>query len=121
MKDKGGSIVNVTSVHGSVAGRRLSAYCASKGGLEMLTKALALDWATIPIRVNALAPGYFETEMTAALRKSDKWREMLLSRTPLGRFGQPQELVQAALFLLSPASGYITGSSLTVDGGWTAA
>ena len=121
LKENGGAIVNVTSVHGTVAQRRLSAYCASKGGLEMLTKALALDWAKHAIRVNALAPGYFDTEMTAGLRRSEGWRDALLARTPLGRFGRPEELVDAAIFLLSPASAFVTGSSLSVDGGWTAA
>lgn len=121
MRERGGSIVNVTSVHGQVASPRLSAYCASKGGVEMLTRALALDWTGFGIRVNALAPGYFETEMTVALRESDKWRDVLLRRTPLGRFGQPDELLGATAFLVSPASSYVTGTTLTVDGGWTAA
>lgn len=120
MRDRGGSIVNVSSVHGQVALARLSAYCASKGGVEMLTRALALDWSPFNIRVNALAPGYFETHLTQGLRDSDRWRTALLDKTPMGRFGQPDELVGATSFLLSPASSYVTGSTLVVDGGWTA-
>jgi len=120
MRERGGSIVNVSSVHGQVALARLSAYCASKGGVEMLTRALALDWSQFNIRVNALAPGYFETHLTQGLRDSDRWRTALLDKTPMGRFGQPDELVGATAFLLSPASGYVTGSTLVVDGGWTA-
>lgn len=121
MRERGGSIVNVTSVHGRVAAPRLSAYCASKGGVEMLTRALALDWTGFGVRVNALAPGYFETELTRALRESEKWRDVLQRRTPMGRFGQPDELLGATAFLMSSASSYVTGTTLTVDGGWTAA
>jgi NAD(P)-dependent dehydrogenase (short-subunit alcohol dehydrogenase family) len=117
----GGAIVNVTSIHARVGMARLAAYSASKGGIEALTRTLALEWASDGIRVNSIAPGYFATEMTEGLRSSDKWRERLLDRIPLGRFGEPQELVPAVLFLASPGAGYMTGSCLTVDGGWTAA
>lgn len=116
-----GSIVNVSSIHGQVGAERMAAYSASKGAVDALTRTLALEWAPKGIRVNALSPGYFETDMTEALRDHDRWRGHLLSRTPLGRFGVPQELVSAALFLASDASGYMTGSNLVVDGGWTAA
>lgn len=117
----GGSIVNITSIHARVGMARLAAYSASKGGIEALTRTLALEWASDGIRVNSVSPGYFATEMTEGLRSSDKWRERLLDRIPLGRFGQPHEMVPAVLFLASPLSSYITGSCLTVDGGWTAA
>lgn len=117
----GGSIVNVSSIHARAGMARLAAYSASKGGIEALTRTLALEWAAESIRVNSVAPGYFATEMTEALRSSDKWRERLLERIPLGRFGEPSELVPAVLFLASPMSKYMTGSCLTVDGGWTAA
>jgi NAD(P)-dependent dehydrogenase (short-subunit alcohol dehydrogenase family) len=97
------------------------AYSASKGAVDALSRTLALEWAPSGIRVNTLAPGYFETDMTEGLRGHDKWRDHLLSRTPLGRFGAPEELVSAALFLASDASAYMTGSTMVVDGGWTAA
>lgn len=117
----GGVIVNVSSIHGRVGGERLVAYSASKGAVDALTRALASEWSARGVRVNTLSPGYFETDMTLALRRHEKWRPRLLGRTPMGRFGQPQELVSAALFLASEASGFMTGSSLVVDGGWTAA
>lgn len=115
----GGSIVNVSSIHGSVGESRLAAYAASKGGMEALTRSLALDWASKGVRVNAIAPGYFETDMTAALLAS-KWRERLLDRIPLGAFGQPEDLVAAILFLAGDASRFMTGATLTIDGGWSA-
>lgn len=121
MKGGGGSIVNITSIHARVGMARLAAYSASKGGTEALTRTLALEWAPDAIRVNSVSPGYFATEMTEGLRSSDKWRERLLDRIPLGRFGEPGEVVPAVLFLASPMSSYMTGSCLTVDGGWTAA
>jgi NAD(P)-dependent dehydrogenase (short-subunit alcohol dehydrogenase family) len=121
MKGDGGSIVNITSIHARVGMARLAAYSASKGGTEALTRTLALEWAGDGIRVNSVSPGYFATEMTEGLRSSDKWRERLLDRIPLGRFGEPGEVVPAVLFLASPMSRYMTGSCLTVDGGWTAA
>jgi len=121
MRERGGTLVNITSVHGRVAHRRLSAYCASKGGVEMLTRALALDCVRFGIRINALAPAYFETPLTEGLRQSERWRTALLDRRPMGRFGHPDELIAATSFLLSPASSYVTGSTVVVDGGWTAA
>ncbi len=117
----GGSVVNITSIHARVGMARLAAYSASKGGIEALTRTLALEWAAEGIRVNSVSPGYFATEMTEGLRSSDKWRERLLDRIPLGRFGEPHEMVPAVLFLASPLSSYMTGSCLTVDGGWTSA
>lgn len=117
----GGAIVNVSSIHGQVGGERMAAYSASKGAVDAFSRTLALEWASRGIRVNTLAPGYFETDMTEALRGHQKWRGHLLSRIPLGRFGVPEELVSAALFLASDASGFMTGSTVVVDGGWTAA
>lgn len=116
----GGSVVNVSSVHGHVGGERLAAYCASKGGLEMLTRSLAIEWAGKGIRVNAIAPGYLMTEMTTELRENDRLGRDLLERIPLGRFGEPREIASAVLFLAGPASSYITGATLLADGGWTA-
>src|ERR1700761_1088361 len=115
----GGRIISISSVHGQQAWPRLAAYAASKGGLEMLTRTLAVEWADRNVRVNAVAPGYFATEMTAGLRAS-ALSEALTERIPFGRFGLPQEVVGAVLFLASDASSYVTGSTVSVDGGWTA-
>jgi NAD(P)-dependent dehydrogenase (short-subunit alcohol dehydrogenase family) len=116
----GGSIVNVSSVHGSSAHERLAAYAASKAALEMLTRTLALEWCEKGIRVNAVAPGYLETDMTAGLRAHDRWRSSLLERIPMNRFGDPAEVAGAVVFLASSASSYVTGATLAVDGGWLA-
>ena len=116
-----GAIVNVTSVAGRVGLARTTAYCAAKGGVELMTRQLALEWAKKGVRVNAVGPGYFETDLTEGLRQNPKLAEGVTARTPMGRFGQPRELVGACLFLASPAASYITGASLAVDGGWTAA
>lgn len=114
-----GAIVNVSSVHGSVGVPRMAAYAASKGGVETLTKALALEWASRGVRVNCLAPGYFQTALTEPYLTSSQGQSVI-DRIPLGRVGTPDELVDAALFLGSDASSYVTGAMLTVDGGWTA-
>ena len=115
-----GSVINISSVAGNVGLKRSVPYCASKGGVELLTKALALDWAPKGVRVNAIAPGYFETDLTAGLRGKDELSAPLLDRTPLNRFGKLNDIAGAAVFLASDASAYVTGASLAVDGGWTA-
>lgn len=114
------AIVNVSSVHGSRSHRRLLAYAASKGGLEMVTRTLADDWAGRGIRVNSLAPGYIETEMSKGLRSHPRWSEELIARTPLGRFATTAEIAACALFLASPIASYVTGTTLLADGGWSA-
>ena len=116
----GGSVVNISSVHGSRAHERLVAYAASKGALEMVTRTLAIEWAARDVRVNAVAPGYLETDMTAGLREHPRWAESLRSRIPLARFGTTAEVTSAVLFLASPSSSYITGTTLHIDGGRTA-
>ena len=115
-----GSIINITSVAGRVGLAKTTAYCAAKGGVEMLTRQLALEWAPKGIRVNAVAPGYFATDLTEGLRTHPVLGRRVLDRTPMGRFGEPQEIVGASLFLASSAAAYVTGHSLAVDGGWTA-
>ncbi|MFG1298400.1 SDR family NAD(P)-dependent oxidoreductase [Xanthobacter sp. V3C-3] len=116
-----GAIVNVSSVGGRVGLARTTAYCAAKGGVELLTRQLALEWAGRGVRVNAVGPGYIETDLTEGLRHNPKLSERINGRTPMGRMARPQEIVGACLFLASPAASYITGASLAVDGGWTAA
>ena len=106
---------------GGVGMERMLAYSASKGAVDSITRTLALEWAERGVRVNTISPGYFETDMTEALRGHQKWRGHLLSKIPMGRFGVPEEIVSAALFLASDASGFMTGSNMVVDGGWTAA
>lgn len=116
-----GAIVNISSIAGRAALAKTTAYCAAKGGVELLTKSLALDWATRGVRVNAVSPGYFETDLTEGLQNHEALRTRITARTPMGRFGTPQEVVGACLFLASSEASYVTGQSLGVDGGWTAA
>lgn len=116
-----GSIINVSSVSGVVGIERGTAYCAAKGGVENMTRALALDWARTGVRVNSLAPGTFETEITRAMRDDPKIDRWLKDRIPMRRYGQGSELGGAAVFLASSASSYMTGQHLVVDGGWLAA
>ncbi|NYZ14397.1 glucose 1-dehydrogenase [Azospirillum sp. RWY-5-1] len=115
-----GSIINISSIGGHVALRKTLPYCAAKGGLEQLTKVLAVDWAPSGVRVNSIAPGFVETELTVRVREHPKISQRLLGQTPMGRFCGTDELTGAAVFLASAASSYVTGHSLVVDGGWTA-
>jgi NAD(P)-dependent dehydrogenase (short-subunit alcohol dehydrogenase family) len=116
-----GTIVNVASVLGFVASGQIrqAAYAASKGGVVNLTRELAAQWARRGVRVNALAPGWFPTEMTADMFGDERSLTWMRSRTPLGRGGHLDELVGPLLFLASDASSFVTGHVLTVDGGWT--
>jgi len=114
-----GSIINISSVHGSAGVPRMAAYAASKGGVEALTRALAIEWADRRVRVNCLAPGYFLTPLTRQYLASANGSRVRAA-IPLGRIGEPSELVGAALYLASDASSYVTGTTLRVDGGWSA-
>jgi NAD(P)-dependent dehydrogenase (short-subunit alcohol dehydrogenase family) len=123
MLDRGaGSIVNVASISGLVAGDGTDtpSYAASKGAVVNLTRELAVKWAGRGVRVNALAPGWFPSEMTAETLATEAGQEFVNQRTPLGRAGRTDELDGALLFLASDASSYVTGHTLVVDGGWTA-
>lgn len=118
--EHGGAIVNVASVLGTVASPRLAGYGASKAALLHLTRTLAREWADRGVRVNAVCPGYTETEMTTAMLAVDHIRAEILSQTPLGRLATMDEVVAPVLFLLSDEASYITGAALLVDGGMTA-
>jgi 2-dehydro-3-deoxy-D-gluconate 5-dehydrogenase len=115
-----GKIINIASLLSFQGGIRVPAYAASKGGVAQLTKALANEWAARNVQVNAIAPGYFRTENTSALQKDEVRNRQILERIPSGRWGDPEDLAGAAVFLASPASDYLTGTVLTVDGGWMA-
>jgi NAD(P)-dependent dehydrogenase (short-subunit alcohol dehydrogenase family) len=120
-----GSIINLSSILGKVGQAGASAYCASKGGVLMLTKAVALELAPLGVRVNSVHPGYIETPMVVnALRDSEnenELRDMIISRHAMGRLGVPREIADAIVFLASDESSFMTGSELVVDGGYTAA
>ncbi len=117
----GGAIVNITSIAGRVALPRSTAYCAAKGGVELLTRELAAEWAKNGVRVNAVAPGYVETDLTQGLSQHPVLGKRIAERTPMGRFGHTGEIAGACLFLASPAASFVTGCSIAVDCGWTAA
>ena len=113
-----GKIINTASVLSFQGGIFVSAYTASKHGIAGLTMTLANEWACKGINVNAIAPGYIVTELTAALEQDPVRGKNILNRTPIGRWGQPEDIAGAALFLASPASDFVNGTVLTVDGGW---
>ncbi|MBI2506223.1 MAG: glucose 1-dehydrogenase [Candidatus Latescibacteria bacterium] len=115
-----GTVVNLTSVGAVRALPHLSAYTATKAALDELTRTLAVEWARSGVRVNAVAPAYIETEMTVGIQEHPHLRQRVEERTPLGRFGRPEEVAWAVVFLASEAASYITGHTLFVDGGWTA-
>jgi len=116
---EGGSVINVSSIAGHGGLLRSASYCASKGGVELFTKALALDWAKRGVRVNALAPGWVDTDLTHGFLGHDVHGTRSLERTPLGRFGTPRDMAGGVIFLASDASAFITGHSLVIDGGWS--
>lgn len=116
---QGGAIVNTASIWSFFGGGLTPAYTASKGGVAQLTKALAVAWAP-NIRVNAIAPGWVETELTKGARTDQARSDAIVARTPFGRWGQPEDIGGAVVFLCSEAAGFITGTVLPVDGGYTA-
>lgn len=116
----GGAIVNIASMNATAALPWIPAYCASKGGVVMLTKSLAMAWAADGIRVNALAPGYVETAINAEGRQDAAFHARIASRIPLGRWAQPADIAPGAVFLCSPAARYVNGTVLAVDGGFLA-
>ena len=118
--DGGGAIINIASMNAFVALPWIPAYCASKGGVVMLTKSLALAWAADGVRVNAIAPGYVETQINADGRKDAAHYERIRARIPQGRWAQPDDIAGSAVFLASNAARYVTGTVLAVDGGFLA-
>ncbi len=116
-----GKIINIGSIHSTVSmnGSPISAYCASKGGVAMLTKALAAEWAKHNITVNAIGPAYFESEMTDQIINTPEFAQAVMAYCPMGRVGKAGELDGAIVYFASDASSYTTGQLLTIDGGWT--
>jgi len=117
----GGKIINIGSLTCHSVRPTIAAYASSKGGLLMLTKSLAVEWAKYNINVNAIGPGYIATELTVPLQDDKNFNNWVISKTPFGRWGRPEDIVGAAVFLASGASDFVTGQIVYVDGGWLAA
>jgi Dehydrogenases with different specificities (related to short-chain alcohol dehydrogenases) len=115
---RGGSIVNLASMLSFFGGGLVPGYAASKGGIAQMTKSLAIAYAEDGIRVNAIAPGWIETPLTRQLQQDEGRRTAIINRTPLRRWGRPEDLVGGVLFLCSPAAAFITGTILPIDGGY---
>jgi NAD(P)-dependent dehydrogenase (short-subunit alcohol dehydrogenase family) len=121
---RGGSVINISSIMGKIATPGAAAYCASKGAVLMLTKAAALEWAPLGIRVNSVHPGYVETPLVHNILREvedgNAVRETLVQQHALGRLAEPAEIANAIVFLASDESSFMTGSEMVVDGGYTA-
>jgi gluconate 5-dehydrogenase len=114
-----GKIINLSSIFGAVGMNNQLAYACSKGGINQMTKVMAIEWAPHNVQVNAIGPTYFETPLVATLRNDPERFRFINERTPMGRWGQPEELEGTVIFLASKASDFITGQTIYVDGGWT--
>jgi gluconate 5-dehydrogenase len=119
-RGRGGKIVNIGSLTSEVARATVAPYTAAKGGIKMLTRSMAAEWAIHNIQANAIGPGYIVTEMNKALLEDPKFDAWVRGRTPSGRWGTPEDLIGAAVFLASPASAYVNGQIIYVDGGMLA-
>jgi NAD(P)-dependent dehydrogenase (short-subunit alcohol dehydrogenase family) len=120
MIDRGyGKVINMSSILGTVGLPNQVAYASSKGGVDQMTKVMALEWAKLGVRVNAIGSTYFETELVAQLRNDPERFAFINERTPMGRWGYPPELEGIVIFLASQASDFITGQTIYIDGGWT--
>jgi len=120
IQQRKGKIINVSSQSGSVGLLQRAVYCSSKGGVNLLTKVLAIEWARYNINVNAIAPTFVETPFSKPMFEKEGFREYVLGNIPLGRIGQPEDVVGAVIYLASEASNLVTGHVLLIDGGWTA-
>jgi NAD(P)-dependent dehydrogenase (short-subunit alcohol dehydrogenase family) len=117
IKQGGGKIINIASMTAFIVMENVSAYCASKGGLVQLTKAMALEFIKYNIQVNAICPGYFSTPMSRRLYKPKMWSKIARRNVPMGRIGKPEELKGTAIYLASSATDFMTGSCIVIDGG----
>lgn len=117
----GGCVVNIASMLSFFGGPLVPGYSASKGGISQLTRSLAVAWAPEGVRVNAIAPGWISTDLTAGIRENDAAQARILDRTPMGRWGLPSEVAGAVDFLCGPDAGFVTGAVVPVDGGYLAA
>lgn len=115
-----GKIINITSLNAEMARPTIANYCAAKGGLKMLTKAMATEWGKYNVNVNAIGPGYFITDLTRKLAEDPEFDAWVKKEVPLARWGNPDELIGTAIFLASDASNYVHGFTVYVDGGWQA-
>ncbi len=120
IKRKRGKIINITSLNAEKARFGIANYCASKGGLNMLTKSMATEWGKYNIQTNAIGPGYFITNLTKKLSEDPQFDAWVKQNVPLGRWGIPDELVGTAIYLASEASNYVNGHAIYIDGGWQA-
>jgi gluconate 5-dehydrogenase len=120
IRRKSGKIINICSLQSELGRNTITPYAASKGGLKMLTRGMATEWAKYNIQVNAIGPGYYKTEMTKALYENEEFDSWLKARTPADRWGNPGELVGTLIYLASDASSYVNGQIIYVDGGITA-
>ncbi|MFC1977232.1 SDR family NAD(P)-dependent oxidoreductase [Chloroflexota bacterium] len=120
MIDRGyGKVINMSSILGTVGLPDQVAYASSKGGIDQMTKVMAIEWAKQGVRVNAIGPTYFETDLVTQIRDDPEKFKFINERTPMGRWGYPPELEGIVIFLASPASDFITGQTIYIDGGWT--
>jgi gluconate 5-dehydrogenase len=117
IKRKSGKIINICSLQSELGRETIAPYAAAKGGLKMLTKAMAVEWAKYNIQINGIGPGYFITDMTRALVDNKEFNQWIINRTPARRWGDPEELVGALIFLSSEASNFVNGQIIYVDGG----
>ena len=120
IKQKSGKIINIASIAGLSGYATSAPYSASKAGIILMTKTLAVEWGRYNIQVNAICPGVFATDMTDAFLHDKQFMDMIKARVPLGRYATPEQLVGTVIYLASPASDYMTGHALVIDGGWTA-
>jgi NAD(P)-dependent dehydrogenase (short-subunit alcohol dehydrogenase family) len=120
IQQKKGKIINISSQTGTVAIPQRAAYCSSKGGVNQLTKLLAIEWAQYNINVNAIAPTFIETPFSKPMFEKEGFREYVLENIPLGRVGRPEDVIGGVIYLASEASNLVTGHVLLIDGGWTA-